>query len=275
MTDQKPALPADYVLPTVWQPSEMGGTFGKTNRPTAGPRFERELPRGEHDLQLYSLGTPNGQKVTILLEELGVDYDAWRIDIGEQDQFGSGFTAINPNSKIPAMVDYSQPEPLRVFESGSIMLYLADRERRFIPQDWSGRTECTNWLMWQMGTAPFIGGGFGHFYVYAPLQIEYAIDRYTMETKRILDVLNLNLAEREFVIGNDYSIADMAIMPWVRGIVAGYKAAEFVEFASYQHVNRWLDQLLARPAVARGLRVNASGEDAVRERHSAADFEVS
>ena len=250
--------------------------MGGMNRPTAGKRFESELPRGEHDLQLYSLGTPNGQKVTILLEELGVDYDAFFINIMELQQFGSAFVDINPNSKIPALLDYSvvddSSKPLPVFESGSILLYLAEREKKFVPTDLRKKTECTNWLMWQMGTGPYLGGGFGHFYKYAPLKIEYGIERFTMETKRIVDVLDQHLEGKEYVCGDEYTIADMAIYPWIRCLDKGYNASEFLQLREYTNVQRWITTLEARPAVQRGLRVNGFGADAVRERHSKDDF---
>lgn len=245
------------------------------NQPTAGARTEKALERGAHDLQLYSLGTPNGHKVTILLEELGVEYDAWFINIMEQDQFGSGFVEVNPNSKIPALLDYSfEGEPLRVFESGSILLYLAEKYGKFIPTDPRKKVECMNWLMWQMGGAPYIGGGVGHFYVYAPINIEYCIDRFTMETKRQLDVLDKHLAGKEYVCGDEYTIADMAIMPWVRCIDVFYKATKFVDTPSYKNVVAWVERLTQRDAVKRGLRVNGFGPDAVKERHSKADFDA-
>lgn len=274
----------DYVPPAVWGAGKPnGGQFASINSPTAGARFERELPVGRHPLQLYSLGTPNGQKVTILLEELlalghaGAEYDAWLIEIGKGDQFGSGFVGVNPNSKIPALVDRSEPEPLHVFESGSILLYLAEKFGAFLPAERRARTEVLSWLFWQMGSAPFVGGGFGHFYAYAPVKLEYPIDRYAMETKRQLDVLNRNLGGRTFVAGEDYSIADMAIWPWYGALVQGalYDAAEFLSVQDYPHVQRWADAVLARPAVQRGRRVNRIfGDPALqlRERHEAADF---
>ncbi|CAM4048732.1 glutathione-dependent disulfide-bond oxidoreductase [Bordetella tumbae] len=276
----------EYVPPKVWtwaQPS--GGHFASINRPIAGPTHDKELPVGRHPLQLYSLGTPNGVKVTILLEELlalghtGAEYDAWLINIREGDQFGSGFIGVNPNSKIPALLDRSGPEPIRVFESGSILLYLAEKFGAFIPKDIQGRTETLNWLFWQMGSAPYLGGGFGHFYAYAPTKIEYAIDRFAMEVKRQLDVLDRRLAESEYLAGNDYTIADIAVFPWYGGLAKGwqYGAAEFLSVQDYKHVQRWADTILARPAVRRGRMVNRlSGEpsEQLRERHDASDFET-
>jgi len=274
------SLPEGYEVPEIWkQPQPMGGTFGSINQPTAGARSEKELPRGKHDLQLYSLGTPNGKKITIMLEELGVEYDAWRISIAG-DQFGSGFVKLNPNSKIPAMYDYgSKEEPIRVFESGSILMYLSEKfNGQFMPKDLRGRTECINWLMWQMGSAPYIGGGFGHFYKYAPIKIEYAIDRFAMEAKRQMDVLDKHLGEgdRKYVCGDEYTIADMAIYPWVKCIVdeRGYNAAIFLQTDDYKNVNRWLATLDSRKAVQRGLRVNGFGANALSERHSKDDFSV-
>lgn len=274
----------EYTPPKVWTMQEMGGKFGAINRPTAGARQDKELPRGEHPLQLYSLATPNGVKVTIMLEELllaGVtqaEYDAYYIDIGEGDQFSSGFVAINPNSKIPALIDYSGDKPIRVFESGSILLYLADKFKRFIPQSIEGRTETLNWLFWQMGSAPFLGGGFGHFYNYAPVKIQYAIDRYAMESKRQLDVLDKQLANHEYIAGSDYTIADMAIFPWYGSLVKNrlYDAGEFLSVHEYKHVQRWADLLLERKGVLRGRLVNRNADEpnkAVKERHSAADFD--
>lgn len=270
----KPSLPESYVVPAVWTPPEMAGPFGSINRPTAGSRFEKTLPKGNHALQLYSLGTPNGQKVTILLEELGIEYDAYKINIMEGEQFGSEFVAINPNSKIPALLDYSVTPPQRVFESGSILLYLAEKEGKFLPTDARKKTECMNWLMWQMGTAPYIGGGFGHFYNYAPVRIEYAIDRFTMETKRILDVLDQHLEGKEYICDDEYSIADMAIYPWIAVLSTGYRASEFLQLESYHNVQKWMTTIASRPAVKRGLRVNGFGPDAIPERHSPADFEI-
>lgn len=275
----------EYIPPKVWTwDSENGGEWASINRPTAGARFERDLPRGEHPLQLYSLATPNGQKVTILLEELlamGIseaEYDAFIIKIGDSDQFSSGFVDINPNSKIPALVDYSVPNPVRVFESGSILQYLAEKFVAFIPQDLKGRTECRNWLFWQMGSAPYLGGGFGHFYNYAPFKMEYPIDRFTMEVKRELDVLDQHLAANEYMAGSEYSIADIAIWPWYGGLVLGqlYDAAEFLQVEQYTHLQRWARQIAARPAVQRGRRVNrvwGPQEEQLEERHSAADLD--
>ncbi|QFU76438.1 glutathione-dependent disulfide-bond oxidoreductase [Halioglobus maricola] len=274
----------EYVPPKVWtNDAENGGRFASINRPVAGATHEEELPVGEHPLQLYSLGTPNGQKVTILLEELlergisDAEYDAWIVNIIEGAQFGSGFVAANPNSKIPAMVDHSGATPIRIFESGAIMMHLAEKFSAFLPTDTADRAECLSWLMWQMGATPFLGGGFGHFYAYAPEKFEYPINRYTMEVKRQLDVLDRNLAEREFMIGDEYTLADMAIYPWYGVLITGqtYNAQEFLEVESYENVNRWARQLEARPGVDRGLRVNVRWGDEDRqvpERHSAADF---
>merc|ERR1719410_676357 len=266
------AYPEGYEVPKVWAPQELKGM----NRPTAGARFEKKLPKGEHSLQLYSLGTPNGQKAAILLEELGLDYDAYTINIMELEQFGSGFVDVNPNSKIPALLDYSvgdgNSEPLRVFESGSILLYLAEKEKKLIPTDPRKKTECMNWLMWQMGTAPFLGGGFGHFYNYAPIKIEYAVDRFSMEAKRIVDVLDKHLENKEYVCDDEYTIADMAIFPWIRCLEEGYGASDFLQMQEYKNVQRWMKTLTAREAVQRGLRVNGFGPDAVEERHSKEDF---
>jgi GST-like protein len=278
-TDEKEKMvtyPEGYEPSKVWEPKVMGGKIGGMNRPTAGKRFDAELPRGEHPLQLYSLGTPNGHKVTILLEELGVDYDAYKINILELEQFGSAFCDINPNSKIPALLDYSpqdnDKEPLRVFESGAILLYLAEKHNKFIPTDFRKRIECMNWLMWQMGSAPYLGGGFGHFYVYSPLKIEYAIDRFTMEAKRIVDVLDKHLEGKEYVCDDEYTIADMAIFPWIRCLDKFYKATEFLQLQDYKNVQRWCKSLEAREAVQRGLRVNGWGPDGIEERHSIDDF---
>jgi GST-like protein len=276
----------NYEPPKVWtwvKPS--GGTFASINRPIAGPTHDKVLPVGIHPLQLYSLGTPNGVKVTIMLEELlalghsGAEYDAWLIKIGEGDQFGSGFVEINPNSKIPALLDRSGPEPIRVFESGSILLYLAEKFEAFLPKDIAGRTETLNWLFWQMGSAPYLGGGFGHFYAYAPTKIEYAIDRFAMEVKRQLDVLDMRLEQSEYLAGNLYTIADIAVFPWYGGLVKGwiYGAEEFLNVGEYKHVQRWADQLLLRPAVQRGRRVNRTFGDSseqLPERHNASDFDV-
>jgi GST-like protein len=274
-----------YVPPRVWSPATpSGGAFANINRPVAGATHEQELPVGKHPLQLYSLGTPNGQKVTIMLEELlaaghgGAEYDAWLINIGEGAQFGSGFVGINPNSKIPALLDRSGDAPVRVFESGSILVYLAEKFGAFLPKDLSARTETFNWLMWQMGSAPFVGGGFGHFYAYAPEKLEYPINRYAMETKRQLDVLDRLLAERKFVAGDEYTIADMAIWPWYGGLVLGelYGAGEFLSVHQYQQVRRWADEVATRPAVIRGRKVNrvrGAPEEQVRERHDASDLD--
>ena len=276
----------DNIPPKVWTwDKENGGHFASINRPIAGPTHDKELPVGKHPLQLYSLATPNGQKVTILLEELlaagkDAEYDAWLIDIGEGDQFGSGFVAVNPNSKIPALMDHSVSPAQRVFESGAILLYLAQKFDAFLPTDPVARTETINWLFWQMGSAPFLGGGFGHFYHYAPEKIEYAINRYAMEVKRQLDVLDRHLADHRFMAGADYTIADMAIWPWYGRVITGGAygdAATFLDGASYRHVMRWTDEIGARPAVQRGVMVNrTSGElsGQLRERHDASDFET-
>ena len=271
----------DYTPPKVWTPKPAEGRFAAINRPVAGATHDKELAVGEHPLQLYSLGTPNGQKVTILLEELlaaghsGAEYDAWLIDIMEGNQFSSGFVDINPNSKIPALVDRSGAEPVRVFESGAILLYLAEKFGAFLG---TSRAETLSWLFWQMGSAPLLGGGFGHFFAYAPVKIEYAIDRYTMEVKRQLSVLDQRLAASEFVAGTEYSIADVALWPWYGGVALGrtYEgAAEFLDAASYRNVIRWAEQIDARPAVKRGRVVNAPrGEVILRERHSAADLDA-
>ncbi len=277
---------AAYTPPKVWSWAKPnGGTFASINRPIAGPTHERELPVGRHPLQLYSLGTPNGVKVTILLEELlalghaGAEYDAWLIKIGEGDQFGSGFVAINPNSKIPALLDRSGPKPIRVFESGAILLYLAEKFGAFLPSDHAARTETLNWLFWQMGSAPYLGGGFGHFYAYAPTKIEYAIDRFAMEVKRQLDVLDRRLAESAYLAGDEYTIADIAVFPWYGGLVKGwsYGAAEFLSVQDYHNVQRWADAIFARPAVKRGRMVNRMSGDPseqLRERHDASDFDT-
>jgi GST-like protein len=276
----------DYVPPKVWtwiKPS--GGTFANINRPIAGPTHEKEMPVGRHPLQLYSMGTPNGVKVTVMLEELlalgfkGAEYDAWLIRIGLGDQFSSGFVAVNPNSKIPALLDRSGAEPIRVFESGSILVYLAEKFGALLPTDRAARAECLSWLFWQMGSAPYLGGGFGHFYTYAPIKIEYAIDRFAMEVKRQLDVLDRRLAEHEYLAGDTYTIADIAVFPWYGGLVKGwaYGAAEFLSVQDYKNVQRWADALLERPAVRRGRMVNrTSGEPSSQlpERHDASDFET-
>lgn len=273
-----------YVPPRVWTWNKAnGGRFAHINRPVAGATHERELPRGEHPLQLYSLATPNGVKVTVMLEELlaaghvGAEYDAWLIRINEGDQFGSGFVAVNPNSKIPALLDCSAADPVRVFESGSILLYLADKFGAFVPTDAAQRAECLSWLFWQMGSTPFLGGGFGHFYAYAPSKIEYAIDRFAMEVKRQMDVLDRRLAQSAYVGGERYSIADMAIWPWYGALALGqlYDAGEFLQAGSYTHVLRWAEQLAGRPAVQRGRMVNrVTGplEQQLHERHAASDF---
>jgi GST-like protein len=278
---------ADYTPPPVWtwnKPS--GGRFANINRPISGSTHEKELPVGRHPLQLYSLGTPNGVKVTIMLEELlalghkGAEYDAWLIKIGDGDQFGSGFVAANPNSKIPAMVDRGGPTPIRVFETGAILMHLAEKFGEFLPTEAGARAECLSWLFWQMGSAPYLGGGFGHFYAYAPTKIEYAIDRFAMEAKRLLDVLDKRLAESEYVAGPDYTIADMACFPWYGGLAKGWlygDAATFLSVQDYKNVQRWADALLARPAVKRGRMVNRlQGEPSsqLHERHDASDFET-
>jgi GST-like protein len=278
----------EYKPPTVWTWTQRGGgTFANINRPVAGPTHDKQLPVGRHPLQLYSLGTPNGVKVTIMLEELlalghaGAEYDAWLIKINEGEQFGSGFVAVNPNSKIPALVDRSGPAPVRVFESGSILVYLAEKFRALLPSEQPARAEVLSWLFWQMGSAPYLGGGFGHFYLYAPTKIEYAIDRFTMEVKRQLDVLDRRLAESEYLGGASYSIADIAVFPWYGGLVKGWaygSAAEFLAAHEYRNVHRWADSLLARPAVRRGRMVNrmqGAPSEQLRERHDAADFETS
>ncbi len=276
----------EYSPPRVWTWNKAnGGRFASINRPVAGPTHEAELPVGRHPLQLYSLGTPNGQKVTIMLEELlelgctGAEYDAWLIRIDQGMQFGSGFVAVNPNSKIPALLDRSEPEPVRVFESGAILVYLAEKFGALLPTDRAARAECLSWLFWQMGSAPFVGGGFGHFYAYAPVKIEYAIDRYAMETKRQLDVLERRLAESEYLAGDSYTIADIAVWPWYGGMVKGlmYGAGEFLSVHEYPNVIRWADALAARPGVRRGRIVNrTSGEPSqqLRERHDASDFDT-
>ncbi|HJS06568.1 MAG TPA: glutathione-dependent disulfide-bond oxidoreductase [Pirellulales bacterium] len=275
----------EYTPPKVWTWDKAnGGAFANINRPVSGATHEKELPVGKHPLQLYSLGTPNGVKVTVMLEELlalghaGAEYDAWLIKIGDGDQFGSGFVAVNPNSKIPALMDRSGPKPIRVFESGAILMYLAEKFGVFLPTEAAARAECLSWLFWQMGSAPYLGGGFGHFYAYAPTKIEYAIDRFAMETKRQLDVLDRRLAETEYLTGADYTIADMAVWPWYGGLVKGraYDAAEFLQVQDYKNVLRWADAIDARPAVKRGRMVNrTSGEPSsqLHERHDAADFD--
>ena len=275
-----------YTPPTVWKwNTENGGRFASINRPIAGPTHDKDLPIGRHPLQLYSLATPNGVKVTILLEELlalkhsGAEYDAWLIRITEGDQFGSGFVAVNPNSKIPALMDRSSPKPIRVFESGAILLFLAEKFGAFLPTDAATRAECLSWLFWQMGSTPYLGGGFGHFYAYAPTKIEYAIDRFAMEVKRQLDVLDRRLEQSEYLAGADYTIADMAVWPWYGALAKGlvYEAAEFLQVQEYPHVQRWTDAIAKRPAVQRGRKVNRVwGElsDQLHERHDAGDFET-
>jgi len=277
---------SDYVPPKVWTWNKSnGGQFANINRPIAGPTHDKDLTVGRHPLQLYSLGTPNGVKVTIMLEELlalghsGPEYDAWLINIGNGDQFGSGFVAVNPNSKIPALVDRSGSTPIRVFESGAILLYLAEKFGAFLPTEASARAECLSWLFWQMGSAPYLGGGFGHFYAYAPEKIEYAIDRFAMEVKRQLDVLERRLAESEYIAGSIYTIADMAIFPWYGALAKGvlYGAAEFLSVQDYKNVRRWADALVERAAVRRGRMVNrVYGEPSsqLHERHDASDFDT-
>ena len=277
--------PTDYTPPKVWTWNKAnGGKFANINRPVAGPTHEKELPVGRHPLQLYSLATPNGVKVTVMLEELlalghaGAEYDAWLIRIGEGDQFGSGFVAVNPNSKIPALLDRSGPQPVRVFESGAILLYLAEKFGALLPAG-PARTECLNWLFWQMASAPYVGGGFGHFYAYAPTKIEYAIDRFAMETKRQMDVLDRRLAESPYLAGEDYSIADIAVWPWYGGLVQGlqYQAGEFLSVHEYTHLRRWADEIGARPAVRRGRMVNrvfGPPAEQLHERHDASDFDT-
>ena len=277
---------SDYTPAKVWEwNTENGGQFAAINRPTAGTTHDKPSPVGKHPLQLYSLATPNGVKVTVMLEELlaaghsGAEYDAWLINIRDGDQFGSGFVDANPNSKIPALVDHSTPTPTRVFESGSILLYLAEKFGAFLPTDPAKRTEAISWLMWQMGSAPYLGGGFGHFYAYAPFKFEYAIDRFAMEVKRQLDVLNQRLADNEYMAGDEYSIADMAIWPWYGALVKGlvYEAGEFLQVQEYTNVIRWTDQIGARAAVKRGRMVNrVMGDPAsqLHERHDASDFDT-
>ncbi len=277
-------MPPGYVPPKIWVNKPSGGQFASINRPIAGPTHEKELPVGKHPFQLYSLATPNGVKVTVMFEELlalghkGAEYDAWLINIQDGDQFGSGFVGVNPNSKIPALMDRSGPEPIRIFESGAILLYLAEKFGEFLPTD-ETRAECLSWLFWQMGSAPYLGGGFGHFYAYAPMKIEYAIDRFAMETKRQLDVLDRRLAESEYLAGSDYTIADMAVCPWYGRLVKGgaYEAGEFLSVHEYKNVIRWTDAIYARPAYKRGSMVNAAwGEPSQQlpERHDASDFEL-
>jgi GSH-dependent disulfide-bond oxidoreductase len=281
MTDE-----SAYTPPKVWTwDKENGGQFGNINRPVSGPTHQKDLPVGRHPLQLYSQATPNGVKVTVMLEELlalghtGAEYDAWLINIREGDQFGSGFVDVNPNSKIPALVDRSGPTPIRVFESGAILIYLAEKFGAFLPTEPAARARCMSWLMWQMGSAPYLGGGFGHFYAYAPTKIEYAIDRFAIEVKRQMDVLDRRLAESEYLGGTQYTIADMAVWPWYGALAKGllYEAAEFLQVSEYQNVQRWTDVIAERPAVKRGRRVNRiSGDPAsqLRERHEAGDFDT-
>ncbi|MEP6968485.1 MAG: glutathione-dependent disulfide-bond oxidoreductase [Pseudomonadota bacterium] len=275
-----------YTPPAIWSwNKENGGRFANINRPTAGPTHDKDLPVGRHPLQLYSLATPNGVKVTVMLEELlalghgGAEYDAWLIRIDEGDQFGSGFVAANPNSKIPALMDHGGGSPIRVFESGAILMYLAEKFGAFLPTEARPRAECLSWLFWQMGATPYLGGGFGHFYAYAPVKIEYAIDRYAMEVKRQLDVLDRRLGESEYLAGPDYTIADMAVWPWYGALAKGlvYGAGEFLQVRDYTHVQRWTDVIAQRPATRRGRMVNrVFGEpaDQLHERHDAADFET-
>jgi len=275
-----------YTPPKVWKwEGQDGGAFTNINRPVAGATHEKVLPVGEHPLQLYSLGTPNGVKVTVMLEELlalghsGAEYDAWLIKIGDGDQFGSGFVGVNPNSKIPALMDHSTNPPTRVFESGAILMYLAEKFGEFLPTDPSARAECLSWLFWQMGSAPYLGGGFGHFYAYAPTKIQYAIDRFTMEVKRQLDVLDRQLADNRYLCGDDYTIADMAVWPWYGGLVMGwqYDSGEFLDVEIYTNVKRWADETHSREPVRRGRMVNrVRGEPSgqLRERHDAGDFET-
>jgi GST-like protein len=278
---------AQYTPPLVWEwNAPNGGQFANINRPVAGATHEKELPVGRHPLQLYSLGTPNGQKVTILLEELlaagfsGAEYDAWLINIHEGEQFSSGFVSANPNSKIPAMIDRSGKKPIRIFESGAILTYLAEKFGAFLPTEGEARTECLSWLFWQVGSTPYLGGGFGHFYMYAPTKIEYAIDRFSMEVKRQMDVLDRRLAETAFLVGDNYTIADMAVWPWYGLLVTGslYDAGDFLQVQDYTHVRRWANTIAERPAVKRGSIVNRSfGDPAnqLRERHDASDFDTS
>jgi len=277
--------PAEYTPPKVWSWNrESGGKFAGINRPIAGPTHDKELPVGRHPLQLYSLATPNGVKATVMLEELlalghtGAEYDAWLIKI-DGNQFGSGFVAVNPNSKIPALMDRSGPKPIRVFESGAILVHLAEKFGALLPTDTAARAETLSWLFWQMGAAPYLGGGFGHFYAYAPIKIEYAIDRFAMEVKRQLDVLDRRLGESEYLAGEDYTIADIAVWPWYGGLAKGvlYGAGEFLDVQSYSNVQRWADAIAARPAVKRGRMVNRTwGEPAsqLHERHEASDFDT-
>ncbi len=279
---------SSYTPPKVWKwetDGENGGRFASINRPISGATHDKMLPRGKHPLQLYSLATPNGVKVTIMLEELlalghsGAEYDAYLIDIMKGDQFGSDFVAINPNSKIPALIDTTTPEPTRVFESGSILLYLAEKFNTFIPKDPARKVECMNWLFWQMGAAPYLGGGFGHFYAYAPVKIKYCIDRFTMEVKRQLDLLDKHLAYKQYMCGDEYTIADIAIWPWYSVVLSNeaYEAAEFLDAKSYKHLQRWANEIGQRQAVVRGRKVNrpfGPAEDQLHERHDASDFDT-
>jgi len=277
---------SEYIPPKVWKwESENGGEFASTNRPTAGATHDAELPRGKHPMQLYSLATPNGVKVTVMLEELlalghtGAEYDAYVIDIRKGDQFGSGFVELNPNSKIPALMDHSTPTPTRVFESGAILMYLAEKFGAFLPSDGAARAETLSWLFWQMGSAPYLGGGFGHFYAYAPFKIEYCIDRFAMETKRQLDVLDQRLADNEYLVGAEFTIADMAVWPWYGVLTQGklYSAAEFLDVESYKNVRRWTEQIAAREPVKRGRMVNrihGPENEQLHERHDASDFDT-
>jgi GST-like protein len=284
MTQQNDSDAQTYTPPRVWSPdTETGGRFASINRPVSGARYEQELPVGEHPLQLYSLATPNGVKVTILLEELlaaghDAEYDAWPVNILEGEQFSSGFVAVNPNSKIPALLDRSLEPAARVFESGAILVHLAEKYSAFLPPEAGPRAECLSWLFWQMGATPFLGGGFGHFYAYAPEKLEYPINRYTMEVKRQLDLLDKTLAEREFLCGDTYTIADMAVWPWYGGLILDnlYEAGEFLDVASYRHLDRWTRMIAERPAVQRGRRVNriwGDEEKRAPERHSASDLD--
>ena len=277
---------SDYTPPKVWSPpASSGGRFANINRPVSGPTHEKELPVGRHPLQLYSLATPNGVKVTVMLEELlalghvGAEYDAWLVRINDGDQFGSGFVEVNPNSKIPALVDRAGATPIRIFESGAILVYLAEKFGAFLPTDPAARAECLSWLFWQMGSAPYLGGGFGHFYAYAPTKIEYAVDRFAMEAKRQLDVLDKRLAEHEYLAGSAYTIADIAVWPWYGGLAKGwlYDAADFLQVEKYKNLQRWTDTIHERPAVQRGRMVNRTfGEPSsqLHERHDAGDFET-
>ena len=274
-----------YTPPKVWVWDKAnGGQFANINRPIAGPTHDKELPVGRHPMQLYSLATPNGVKVAVMLEELlalgrsGAEYDAWLIRINQGDQFGSGFVGVNPNSKIPALLDRSGPQPIRVFESGAILLHLAEKFGAFLPMEQPARAECLSWLFWQMGSAPYLGGGFGHFYAYAPTKIEYAIDRFAMEAKRQMDVLNRRLAETRYLAGDQYTVADMAVWPWYGALAKGqiYEAGEFLQVHEYTHVVRWADDIAQRPAVQRGRRVNrtwGAPESQLPERHEASDFD--